>query len=87
MGIEHLLPQKDFNRASAQRKLEEERKARAEFEAMVKEHKREHRDATMNKSKLSTGSKMSKSAVSSIPQYSSKASKKEANNRKFSITR
>lgn len=70
LGIEHLLPQKDYNRAAAQRKLEEDKKARAEFESMVKER---NRDTTMNKSKLSTASKMSKSTA---PLCSSKTSNK-----------
>jgi hypothetical protein len=69
LGIDHILPQKDYNKAAAQRKIEEERKARKEFESMVKEHNREKREASINKSKFSTGSKMNKSTMS---QYSVK---------------
>lgn len=81
LGVEHLLPQKDYNRAAAQRKLEEDKKARAEFEEMVKERKR---DTAMNKSKLSTTSKMSKSTVplsssKTIAKASAKGNKANVN--------
>lgn len=54
LGIEHLLPQKDFNKAAALKKKEEERKARKEFEEMVKEHNRQRRTETLTKSKTVT---------------------------------
>lgn len=50
-GIEHLLPQKDFNKAAALKKKEEEKKARKEFEEMVKEHNKQRRTETLTKSK------------------------------------
>lgn len=51
LGIDDLLPQKDVIKAAAVKKLEEEKKARQEFEEMVKEHNKQKRLDTNNKSK------------------------------------
>lgn len=66
LGVEHLLPQKDYNKAAAVKKMEEERKARREFEEMVKQHNREVRNNTINKSKTTNkGTTLNKSVMSS----------------------
>jgi hypothetical protein len=50
LGIEHLLPQKDYNKVAALKKLEEERKARIEFHEMVKSHKKQKRNTPLTSS-------------------------------------
>lgn len=57
LGIEHLLVQKDVNKAAAIKKLEEERKAKIEFKEMVMRHQKAKRGQNMNKSYTSTKSK------------------------------
>ena len=66
LGIDDLLPQKDMIKAAAVKKLEEEKKARQEFEEMIKEHKKQKIYENSNKSKLKVNAKpnTSKSEIS-----------------------
>jgi len=65
MGTETLLSQKDYNKLAAIKKLTEEKKAKIEFKEMVQQHNRNRKDASMNKSKLSSKSKtMNQSTLS-----------------------
>lgn len=64
LGIDDLLPHKDAIKASAVKKLEEEKLARKEFEEMIKEHKRQKIYENTNKSKLRTKPNANKSEIS-----------------------
>lgn len=61
LGIDDLLPQKDVIKAAAVKKLEAEKKARQEFEEMIREHNKQNRNKRANKSKIS--SKVNKSEL------------------------
>ena len=65
MGTDSLLPQKDYNKLAAIKKLEEEKIAREEFHEMVKQNKKERRQETLGNRKASNKSKtLNQSALS-----------------------
>lgn len=58
IGTDTLLSEKDYNKLSALKKVGKEKKTRIELEEIDQQNIRRKRDATMNKSKLSTKSKL-----------------------------
>lgn len=95
LGIEHLLPKQEFDKAATIKRIGDERKARREFEEMVRSHNGQEKSSTVVKSQKSNTENRNKTL--SKPQSAGKSmnasktaresTKKELNSKKATVNK